>query len=99
MFLRRLVSSASSARADVVLTPYVGTLFGGDVSGSKFHWGASAAFMGGGIMAFFTDHSGLRGNAPFPELEVAEVKVEVVVRILVSQRAVVADVAPTAFRF
>jgi len=44
-----LVASASSARADVVLTPYVGTLFGGDVSGSKFHWGASAAFMGGGI--------------------------------------------------
>lgn len=44
-----LVASTSSARADVVLTPYVGTLFGGDVSGSKFLWGGSAAFMGGGI--------------------------------------------------
>ena len=47
MFL--LVVSASSARADVVLTPYVGTLFGGDVSGGKFLWGGSATFMGGGI--------------------------------------------------
>jgi hypothetical protein len=44
-----LVASASSARADVVLTPYVGTLFGGDVSGAKFQWGGSATFMGGGI--------------------------------------------------
>ena len=37
------------ARADVVLTPYVGSLFGGDLSDSKTTYGASAAFMGGGI--------------------------------------------------
>ena len=40
---------AAPARADVVLTPYVGSLFGGDLSGSKTAFGGSAAFMGGGI--------------------------------------------------
>lgn len=40
---------AAPARADVVLTPYVGSLFGGDLSGNKAAYGASAAFMGGGI--------------------------------------------------
>ena len=40
---------AAPARADVVLTPYVGSLFGGDLSGNTAAFGASAAFMGGGI--------------------------------------------------
>src|SRR5687767_13545194 len=40
---------AAPARADVVLTPYVGSLFGGDLSGNKAAYGASAAFMGAGI--------------------------------------------------
>ena len=43
---------AAPARADVVLTPYVGTLFGGDVGNTPGHqvsYGGSAAFMGGGI--------------------------------------------------
>ncbi len=53
MFL--LLAPASSARADIVLTPYVGTLFGGDMSSNKFHWGASAAFMGGGIFGVELD--------------------------------------------
>jgi hypothetical protein len=40
---------AVPARADVVLTPYVGSLFGGDMSESTATFGANAAFMGGGI--------------------------------------------------
>jgi len=40
---------AVPARADVVLTPYVGSLFGGDLSGSRTAFGGSAAFMGGGV--------------------------------------------------
>jgi len=40
---------AAPARADVVLTPYVGSLFGGDLPNNKVSYGATAAFMGGGI--------------------------------------------------
>ena len=43
---------AAPARADVVLTPYVGSLFGGDFEnqpGNRVSYGATAAFMGGGI--------------------------------------------------
>jgi opacity protein-like surface antigen len=45
-----LVMSAGPARADVVLTPYVGSLFGGDLPDSKAAYGVSAAFMGAGII-------------------------------------------------
>jgi opacity protein-like surface antigen len=46
-----LLAPAAPARADVVLTPFVGSLFGGDLSDTngKASFGASAAFMGGGI--------------------------------------------------
>lgn len=44
-----LLVPAAPARADVILTPYVGSLFGGDLSGNKTAFGASAAFMGGGV--------------------------------------------------
>jgi hypothetical protein len=44
-----LLVPAAPARADVVLTPYVGSLFGADVSGKPTAFGASAAFMGGGV--------------------------------------------------
>ena len=40
---------AAPARADVVLTPYVGSLFGGDLPDNKVSYGATASFMGGGI--------------------------------------------------
>ena len=43
---------AAPAWADVVLTPYVGSLFGGDFEnqpGNRVSYGATAAFMGGGI--------------------------------------------------
>lgn len=44
-----LLVPAAPARADIVLTPYVGSLFGGDLSGNRTAFGGSAAFMGGGI--------------------------------------------------
>jgi opacity protein-like surface antigen len=44
-----LLVPAAPARADVVLTPYVGSLFGGDLQDGKVSYGGSAAFMGGGI--------------------------------------------------
>ena len=44
-----LLVPAAPARADIVLTPYVGSLFGGDLSGSRTAFGGSAAFMGGGV--------------------------------------------------
>ena len=47
-----LLVPAAPARADVVLTPYVGSLFGGDLEGTagqKCRTVRSAAFMGGGI--------------------------------------------------
>ena len=44
-----LLVPAAPARADVVLTPYVGSLFGGDLSDGKAAYGGTAAFMGGGI--------------------------------------------------
>jgi opacity protein-like surface antigen len=40
---------AVPAHADVVLTPYVGSLFGGDLPDGKASYGASAAFMGNGV--------------------------------------------------
>ena len=44
-----LLVPAAPARADVVLTPYVGSLFGGDLSGNRATFGGTASFMGGGI--------------------------------------------------
>jgi hypothetical protein len=49
LFALVLLAPAAPARADVVLTPYVGSLFGGDLPEGKASYGASAAFMGGGI--------------------------------------------------
>jgi opacity protein-like surface antigen len=45
-----VLTSATPARADVVLTPYVGALFGGDLPNGKASYGATAAFMGAGII-------------------------------------------------
>lgn len=44
-----ILAPAAPARADVVLTPYVGSLFGGDLPDNKLSYGATASFMGGGI--------------------------------------------------
>jgi len=40
---------AGPARAEVTLTPFIGSLFSGDLPDSKADYGASATFMGGGI--------------------------------------------------
>jgi opacity protein-like surface antigen len=50
-----LFTSASPARADVVLTPFVGSLFSGDLPDSKVTYGVSAAFTGAGIIGFEVD--------------------------------------------
>jgi hypothetical protein len=44
-----LLTSPAPAKADVVLTPFVGSLFGGDLPNAKATYGGTAAFMGGGI--------------------------------------------------
>ena len=49
IFTILILVPAAPARADVVLTPYVGSLFGGDLPNSKAAYGATASFMGGGI--------------------------------------------------
>jgi hypothetical protein len=51
------------ARADILLIPFFGVNFGGDsgkeiseaIDSSQFNWGASIAFMGGGIFGFEGD--------------------------------------------
>jgi opacity protein-like surface antigen len=40
---------AGAARAEIVLTPFIGSLFSGDLPNSKADFGASATFMGNGI--------------------------------------------------
>jgi len=47
-----LLVPAAPARADIVLTPYIGSMFGGDLNdtaGNHVSYGGTAAFMGGGI--------------------------------------------------
>jgi len=44
-----LLAPAVPANADVVLTPFVGSLFGGDLPDGKPSFGASATFMGGSV--------------------------------------------------
>jgi hypothetical protein len=44
------VFAAVPARADVVITPFVGSLFGGDLPNGKADYGVTATFMGGGIV-------------------------------------------------
>ena len=41
--------SASAARADWLLTPYLGVTFGGDTPKEQVNYGLSAAFLGSGI--------------------------------------------------
>lgn len=53
-----LVLSAAStreARADVLLTPFLGVTFGGDASDQHVNYGASLAFLGAGIFGFEVD--------------------------------------------
>jgi outer membrane protein with beta-barrel domain len=55
--------SAGTARADGLFIPFIGVNFGGDAGGgfgdavdaSRFTWGASLAWMGGGVIGFEGD--------------------------------------------
>jgi opacity protein-like surface antigen len=44
-----VVFGVAPARAEVTLTPFIGSLFSGDLPNAKADYGASATFMGGGI--------------------------------------------------
>lgn len=50
-----LLASAAPARADWLLTPYLGLTFGGDTPDNKPTYGASLAFLGGGVFGFEFD--------------------------------------------
>jgi opacity protein-like surface antigen len=52
-----LVMTAAPARADWLITPYLGTAFGGDTSSQHVIYGASAAWMSHGIVGVEFDGS------------------------------------------
>jgi opacity protein-like surface antigen len=52
-----LVMTAAPARADWLITPYLGTAFGGDTSSQHVTYGASAAWMSHGIVGVEFDGS------------------------------------------
>lgn len=47
--------SAAPARADWLLTPYLGVSFGGDTQGQNVTYGGSIGYMGAGIIGFEID--------------------------------------------
>jgi hypothetical protein len=65
LFLFLMTMAPAPARADVLLIPFMGVNFGGDsgkdfsdaVDASRFNWGGSLAFMGGGIFGMEGDFS------------------------------------------
>jgi len=50
-----LIGAPSSARADVLLTPFAGVTFGGDASNGQATFGGSLAYMGAGILGAEVD--------------------------------------------
>lgn len=50
-----LLVSAAPARADVLLTPFLGVTFGGDTPNEQVNFGASVAFLGGGVFGVELD--------------------------------------------
>ena len=50
-----LLVSAAPARADVLLTPFLGVTFGGDTPNEQVNFGGSLAFLGGGIFGIELD--------------------------------------------
>lgn len=53
--LMLIVGAAAPARADWLLTPFLGVAFGGQTSGEHFTYGGSASWMGAGIIGFQVD--------------------------------------------
>jgi hypothetical protein len=50
-----LLVTAAPARADVLLTPFLGVTFGGDTPNEQVNFGASLAFLGAGIFGLELD--------------------------------------------
>jgi opacity protein-like surface antigen len=50
-----LLVTAAPARADVLLTPFLGVTFGGDTPNEQVNFGASLALLGGGIFGVELD--------------------------------------------
>lgn len=50
-----LLATAAPARADVLLTPFLGVTFGGDTRNEQVNFGASLAFLGAGIFGLELD--------------------------------------------
>jgi opacity protein-like surface antigen len=50
-----LATTAAPARADWLLTPYLGVSFGGDTSGQHITYGGSIGWMGAGVIGFEVD--------------------------------------------
>jgi opacity protein-like surface antigen len=50
-----MLASAAPARADVLLTPFLGVTFGGDTPNEQVNFGASLAFLGAGIFGVEVD--------------------------------------------
>ena len=50
-----LLVSAAPARADILLTPFLGVTFGGDTPNEQVNYGVSLAFLGGGIFGVELD--------------------------------------------
>lgn len=55
--LALVLFTATPARADWLLTPYLGLTFGGDAPDQKLNYGLSAAFLGSGVFGFEFDAS------------------------------------------
>jgi opacity protein-like surface antigen len=55
--LAMLLATAAPARADWLITPYLGTAFGGDTSSQHVTYGGSAAWMSHGIVGIEIDGS------------------------------------------
>ncbi len=53
--LAALFCAPSAARADILLTPFLGTTFGAGVPNEHLSFGGSLAFMGGGVVGFEVD--------------------------------------------
>jgi len=59
-----IVMGAGPARAEITITPFIGSLFSGDLPDSKADYGASATFMGGGIFGAKCSLITLRTSCP-----------------------------------
>src|SRR5690348_15211602 len=55
--LALLTLAPSTARADWLLTPFLGVSFGGDSDGQRVTYGGSIGYMGAGVFGFEVDFS------------------------------------------